>query len=270
MSFTYSRREVLGWVPIGVAGLLGAGYVRNASAQADDGGAVRDYFPRANPQNATETVLYAHSQIEKVAALVEAHPALANAAIDWGFGDWESAVGAAAHMGRRDVAELLLSHGARPDIFTLAMMGRVDAVRAIVEAQPGVQGISGPHGITLMAHAKAGKEKAAAVVEYLESIGGADPRPEPPPLLLDASAYAGSYRWGSHDDEVFAVEAKDGRLSLKPARGFGRGLVHVGDHAFYPGGAPAVRVVFAIDGDVAGECKIIDAEVMVSAQREMG
>jgi len=72
----------------------------------------------------------AHGDLEAVRAALVAEPRLANAAWDWGGGDWETALGAAAHMGRRDIAELLLEHGARLDIFAAAMLGDVDVVRA--------------------------------------------------------------------------------------------------------------------------------------------
>ena len=93
----------------------------------------------------------------------------ANAAWDWGDGDWETALGAAAHMGRRDIAELLLGHGARLDVFAAAMLGDVDVVRAILAAHPKVRESKGPHGIPLRAHAEAGGEQARAVLELLDA-----------------------------------------------------------------------------------------------------
>lgn len=47
----------------------------------------------------------AHSDLDKVKDLVGKRPELANAAWDWGFGDYETAIGAASHMGRRDITE---------------------------------------------------------------------------------------------------------------------------------------------------------------------
>src|SRR5437868_508206 len=55
----------------------------------------------------------AHGDLEAVRAALEAEPGLVNAAWDWGGGDWETPLGAASHMLRRDIAELLLAHGAR-------------------------------------------------------------------------------------------------------------------------------------------------------------
>ena len=40
--------------------------------------------------------------------LLEKEPALSNGTMDWGGGDWESGLGGASHMGRRDIVELLL------------------------------------------------------------------------------------------------------------------------------------------------------------------
>ena len=101
--------------------------------------------------------------------LLAAHPALVNAAWDWGAGDWETALGAAAHMGRRDIATLLLAHGARIDVFAAAMLGHLAIVHAIIEALPGAIAWPGPHGIPLLAHAEKGGPEAAATLAYLRS-----------------------------------------------------------------------------------------------------
>jgi hypothetical protein len=113
-------------------------------------------------------VLNAHKELERVQELVEREPKLVNATWDWGGGDWESALGAAAHMGRRDIALYLLDHGARLDLFAAAMLGHLEVVQAALRAFPGAAEVRGPHGIPLLAHAKAGGEQAAAVVAFLE------------------------------------------------------------------------------------------------------
>jgi ankyrin repeat protein len=64
----------------------------------------------------------AHGDLEEVERLLEREPALLNAAWDWGGGDWETALGAASHMGRRDIAELLIQRGARVDVFASALL----------------------------------------------------------------------------------------------------------------------------------------------------
>ena len=83
-------------------------------------------------------------------------PNLINGAIDWGNGDFESALGGASHMGRRDIAEFLLEHNARMDIFAATMLGRLDIVKAAVVAFPNIVHVPGPHGIPLIVHAEKG------------------------------------------------------------------------------------------------------------------
>jgi hypothetical protein len=114
-------------------------------------------------------VAQAHGDLDAVRSMLEAEPALLNAAWDWGGGDWETGLGAAAHMGRRDIALFLLERGARMDVFAAAMLGEVGVVRAVLAVQPAARDALGPHGIPLRAHAQAGGEEARAVVELLES-----------------------------------------------------------------------------------------------------
>jgi hypothetical protein len=119
-------------------------------------------------EHVAEFVLMAHGDLGVVKQLVEREPAIVNAAWDWGGGDWETGLGAAAHVGRRDIAEYLLEHGARMDVFAAAMLGEVEIVRAMLEAQPDLRDARGPHGIPLVAHAEAGGEQARAVLELLQ------------------------------------------------------------------------------------------------------
>jgi hypothetical protein len=117
-----------------------------------------------------EFVAKSHGDLERVRELLAQEPALVNASWDWGGGDWETGLGAAAHMGRKDIAEFLLHNGARLDLFAAAMLGKRDTVEAALEAYPDAINIPGPHGIPLIAHAKAGGEQAQAVLEFLESL----------------------------------------------------------------------------------------------------
>ena len=98
-------------------------------------------------------VAVAHADFESVRFALERDATLANATVDWATGDWESALGAASHMHRRDIAELLLEHGARLDVFAAAMLGDVDTVEAVLDAHPEMRDAKGPHGIPLAAHA---------------------------------------------------------------------------------------------------------------------
>jgi hypothetical protein len=106
-----------------------------------------------------ELVGNAHGNIERVAELVEQYPGLVNAAWDWGGGDWETALGASAHMGRKDIASYLIERGARLDLFAAAMLDEVEIVRAVLAAFPAMRSALGPHGIPLVEHARAGEAK---------------------------------------------------------------------------------------------------------------
>jgi hypothetical protein len=128
-----------------------------------------DKGPPLDPQKVNEIVLKAHGDVDTVRALLEEQPALVNAAWDWGGGDWETPLGAAAHMGRHDIAELLLDHGARIDLFAAAMLGETEIVRAALDAFPEIRDVKGPHGIPLIEHARKGGDAAREVLELLES-----------------------------------------------------------------------------------------------------
>ncbi|MBP6178650.1 MAG: hypothetical protein KA473_15475 [Anaerolineales bacterium] len=117
-----------------------------------------------------EFVGNAHGNFERVKELLAQEPALVNATWDWGGGDFETALGAAGHMGRKDIANYLLAHGARIDIFVAAMLGKLEIVQAALKAFPEAKDIPGPHGIPLIVHAQAGGEDAKEVLEYLSSL----------------------------------------------------------------------------------------------------
>jgi len=121
------------------------------------------------PELVAEFVLKAHGDLGVVKQLLEQEPAIVNASWDWGGGDWETALGAAAHVGRRDIAEYLLEHGARMDVFAATMLGETEIVRAMLDAQPSLREARGPHGIPLISHAEAGGEQARAVLDLLGS-----------------------------------------------------------------------------------------------------
>lgn len=63
-----------------------------------------------------EFVMAAHGDLEKVQELLVESPSLLHASYNWGGSDWESALGASAHVGRKDIALYLLEKGARMDI----------------------------------------------------------------------------------------------------------------------------------------------------------
>ena len=111
----------------------------------------------------------AHGDLDRVKELLAQEPALIHACWDWGGGDFETGLGAASHMGRRDIAGFLIENGARLDLFAAAMLGKRDIVKATLEAFPDAIRTPGPHGIPLIAHARAGGDEAKEVLEFLEN-----------------------------------------------------------------------------------------------------
>jgi hypothetical protein len=178
------------------AGTLAAGTLAATAAGADDEG--RDYpAPKFKPSFkkpqlgkllVQDFVIFAHSELDMVKKLWEKEPALINATMDWGGGDWETALGGASHMGRRDIAEFLIDKGARVDIFAAAMLGHLDAVKALLTAHPRLLDTKGPHGIPLITHAKMGGKPAAEVLAYLESLKADSAKPAAPAKAGPAAA----------------------------------------------------------------------------------
>ncbi|HMH02848.1 MAG TPA: hypothetical protein VK556_01470 [Candidatus Udaeobacter sp.] len=131
-------------------------------------------FPEHHPQfdraRVKRFVIAGHANLPAVKAMLADEPNLINGAIDWGNGDFETALGGASHMGRRDIAEYLLEHNARMDIFAATMLGQIDIVKAAVVAFPNIVNVPGPHGIPLIVHAEKGGAAAQAVLEFLQPL----------------------------------------------------------------------------------------------------
>jgi len=202
------------------------------------------YFPKQDPELVQAVVGRSHSSLDGVRELVEGRPELAKAAVDWGFGDWESALGAASHTGQREIALYLMDHGARPNIFTHAMLGHLGVVKAMIEAMPGIQRTPGPHGIPLLDHARAGRGPAEPVFEYLAQLGDAGLRQIPTDLAeAERSACVGRYRLETDPNIEFEVTLKDDQLWI----GFRR-LCGVKDKpgVLHPAGAHSVHITFDI------------------------
>ena len=215
-------------------------------------------FPQVNPKQVREVVSAAHARLDHVKELVGKQPELARAVWDWGFGDFESALGAAAHMGRRDIAEYLIEHGARPDIYTYTMLGCLPAVKSMVEAIPGIQKTFGPHGITLLQHAKnrlrhqnlEPKDQASVeeVLQYLESLGDADPKEFSIEISDQEKAdLEGEYRSGTTILQVSINRQGYPSIALKGE--FGRAMRKIGSGEFGIFGSPGIRIMVVGTGN---------------------
>ena len=124
------------------------------------------------PDLVKEFVGAAHGNIDKTKSMLETQPRLVNATWDWGGGDFETALGGASHMGRADIAAVLLNAGARIDLFCAAMMGKTEIVKACLADSPAIINVKGPHGISLLRHAKAGKQDG--IIALLTAAGATE------------------------------------------------------------------------------------------------
>lgn len=258
-----SRRSFLNMTPLVVApAFLDLSPGRATAAAGPDAS-----FPTQPADMAREMVGVSHNNLARVKELLAIHPTLARASWDWGFGDWEDALGAASHVGQREIAEVLLAHGARPTIFSAAMLGQLDVVKAFIAASPGIEATPGPHSITLLRHAMAGGERAQAVTEYLKTLPGADKRPATVALTPEQmTALTGEYVYGQAADERITIAVANNTLSFTRSGRSARNLGHVGDRTFFPVGAPLVRIVFK--STAAGmTLTVIDPEVVLEARR---
>ena len=127
--------------------------------------------PAFSSEKVQAVVGEAHRSLEEVKKLVREDPLLVNASWDWGGGDFETPLQAAAHTGRREIAEFLLSQHARPDLFAAAMLGQLDFIRVALAANPALLGVHGPHGFTLLHCAKQGGPGGKPVYDYLLAQG---------------------------------------------------------------------------------------------------
>ena len=263
-----SRRGFLGAmyaVPV-MAGLRVMD-VPQSAAKADPANGLPESFPRQDPAIAREVVGASHSNLERVKELVSARPALARASWEWGYGDWETALGAASHVGNKPIAAVLLAAGAHPTIFSAAMLGQLDVVKAFVAASPGIQRTPGPHGLSLLHHARAGE--SADVVKYLEGLGDADAKyPSEPLLAGDPEALLGTFTFGPNPvDRLVVTVNTRGALRVRREGQNDQNLFHHGGRVFNPAGAEAVRLRFEPASGRATSLSVADGAVTVRAAR---
>jgi len=233
---------------------------------------VADTFPSQPRELVREMVTVSHFDLKRVQELVAARPSLARAAWDWGFGDWESALGAASHTGNRPIAEYLIGKGARPSLFSAAMLGQLEVVKGFIAAHPGVQRTRGPHSIGLLAHAKAGGAGARSVYDFLQSLGDAGSDAEAPLSDEETARLLGTYVFGIGVSQAIDVTLersnflKTSQLTWTRKGTMGRPLYHLGNRVFYPAGAAEVRIRFVDENDTI-VMSVNNPDVVLTAKR---
>ncbi|WP_084571535.1 ankyrin repeat domain-containing protein [Deinococcus misasensis] len=94
-------------------------------------------------------VMAAHHDLNKVQHLLQHQPELIHARASWN----ETPLGAAAHVGNKDIMQYLIEHGARPDICAWAALGELEAVQSTVQKHPECVRARGAHGLSVVFHA---------------------------------------------------------------------------------------------------------------------
>ena len=275
MSHRWSRRSFFA-LTSGLSVLGISAFASKASAQAAPPPAPAPYpvngadvFPQLDPILVREAVGTSHGNLPRLRELVEKQPALARASWDWSSGDWETCIDAASHVGNRPIAEFLIANGARPTIFSAAMMGQLDVVKAFVAASPGIQRNHGPHGLTLMSHAKAGGADAASVVQYLTALGDADvPAPTQPIEPSERDTLVGKYVYGPGPRDHFIVDVRQDRIAIERPGGVGRhNMMHGGNLVFFPVGVPSTKIIFVRENGKITQLTLADPNMTVTAKR---
>lgn len=274
-----SRRRFLKSSAFGIITVSAFGYLpARAGVSSDSTDNELFYrYPSLSDDMVSAVVGASHSNLNKVKELVNKRPELAVAAWDWGFGDCETALGAASHVGRKDIAEFLIEHGARPDIFTFAMFGAYKALENAIETMPGIQSIPGPHGITLLQHAKnrlsntditkTDKANVEKVISYLERLGNADIKPKSLDITEEEKQkYFGDYRFGQKEDDIFTVNTNSRKLLQLSRKGYsGRTMHKIDDTIFSPSGSPSVSVSFTFKDNKPVSLTIHEPDPLITA-----
>nr|WP_299342846.1 hypothetical protein [Allomuricauda sp.] len=126
--------------------------------------------PEPLPQKLVKDfVIAGYGKLELVKEMLEEHPNLIYSRYDWGKGDFEEAIEGLGHLGNKEIAEYLISKGARLNLFVMTMLGKTELVKPILEAYPEQLFAKGAHGFTLLHHAKVGGAKH--LYEYLKDKG---------------------------------------------------------------------------------------------------
>lgn len=125
--------------------------------------------PMFTKEDIYDFVAAANNDLDKVKELYEKQHLILNCTNQIRRGDFETAMGGAAHMGRKDIADFLLSKGARMDLFSYAFYGQADFVKQQIEAFPQLLHSPGPHGFALLHHAKVGGHEE--LMEWIKEKG---------------------------------------------------------------------------------------------------
>lgn len=251
------KSSILGLLSASIPNIV---YAKNSTAnptQILNDTAPHNRYPAIQLEIASEVVGLSHFNLEKLKLIIDPRPELAKSEWDWGFGDWESAIGAASHVGRKDIADYLISRGAMPTIFSFAMLGEYETVKTMIHAYPGIQKNFGPHGISLLQHAETSletegtdKRKARQLVNYLKDLGDAGGEKYLDMEVSEKAKYLGDYKYGPGVNDGFTIKLNMRKLLALGSIGkSGGSLLQLTDNEFTYQGTPSVKVKFLVQNN---------------------
>jgi hypothetical protein len=265
------KSSIFGLLTVPISNILYAKdilYVKNIEKPPKQ---VDNRYPAIAEEIVSEVVGVSHFNLDKLKVLVNQRPELSRATWDWGFGDWETAIGAASHVGRKDIVAYLLSKGARPDIFTFAMLGAFETVKSMIEFSPGLQQTSGPHGISLLQHTKNGDAKSnesIKLIDYLTSLGDADSQKYQILDEIEKQKYVADYKYDDGDLDGFSIKVNSRKSLLFGKIGkFGGALLKIGENKFTYNGAPSVVISFQFDNDKIVSLTVQEPDLTLIARK---
>jgi hypothetical protein len=162
---------ILGQPGPGISGLAGAGSFGIPVADTVKPAQSQPEPPPYTIDLVKEFVIAGHGNFDKTQSMVKDHSNLVFSKFDRGNGDFEAAIEGAGHVGNKEIAEFLIDAGSRVTLFVLTMLGKTDLVKPILEAYPKLVFAYGPHGFTLLHHAKVGGKDGEALYAYLQEKG---------------------------------------------------------------------------------------------------
>ena len=269
------KSTLFGLLTVSASNVLYAGNIISLTENKKLPDNVSSRYPAIEEAIVSEVVGVSHFNLDRLKTLVNRRPELARASWDWGFCDWETAIGAASHVGRKDIVDFLLSKGARPDIFTFAMLGSYSIVKSIIEFSPGVQKIAGPHGISLLQHVKNGisnqdtnATERKKLLTYLEQLGNADGDMYLPLEEAEKQKYLGDYKYGEKENEGFSIKLNTRKLiSLGKLGKNGGALYKIGENKFIYNGAPSVAISFLVENGKVISLTVTEPGLVLTANK---
>ena len=123
------------------------------------------------PEKVKEFVIAGHGNFDQVKKMLAETPTLLYATWDWGNGDFETALEGAGHVGNKEIANYLISLGARANLFVLTMLGKTNIVKPFLDTFPQYLTARGPHGFTFFHHAQKGGDDARELLAYFQAKG---------------------------------------------------------------------------------------------------